>query len=180
MLRAALCLPQPRWSNSTHSQDNGTNAFWALLSLTTRWLASPSTPRKACLGWGWHSLAGALPDGTACSHPSTKTSIFQVLKGQTVQAGPAILGHNTTMAGVSSVFPSPHQPEAAVEVPAALGPYLEDPAAWRVAGDVLAGVEHAQCHTVEQDHQHADPLKPPAHSCQGGNRPRGASTRKHK
>lgn len=79
-----------------------------------------------------------------------------------------------SVAGASSALLSPHQPELA----AAARPYLEDPAAWRVTGDVLAGVEHAQGHAVEQDHQHADPLKPPAHTCQGANGPRGASTRK--
>lgn len=62
----------------------------------------------------------------------------------------------------SSVFPAPRQPGAAVKLKAASEPYLEDPAARRVAGDVLAGVEHAQRHAVEQDHQHAHPLEPPA------------------
>lgn len=53
---------------------------------------------------------------------------------------------------------------AAQSIPLPIDPglYLEDAAARRVTGDVLAGVEHAQRHTVEQDHQHAHPLKPPA------------------
>lgn len=52
----------------------------------------------------------------------------------------------------------------AQSIPLPIGPrsYLEDAAARRVAGNVLAGVEHAQRHAVEQDHQHAHPLEPPA------------------
>lgn len=74
-----------------------------------------------------------------------------------MQAGPAIVGHSTSRAGASPVLPSPQ--------------YLQDPAARRVAGDVLAGVEHAQRHAVEQDHQHADPLKPPAHTVKEATQP---------
>lgn len=38
--------------------------------------------------------------------------------------------------------------------------YLQDLAPLRVAVDVLAGMEHAQCHAVQQDHEHGRSLKP--------------------
>lgn len=38
--------------------------------------------------------------------------------------------------------------------------YLEDAAPVGVALQVLAGLEHAERDAVEQDHQHADALKP--------------------
>lgn len=39
-------------------------------------------------------------------------------------------------------------------------PYLQYLAAVRGAVDVLAGLVHAQRHTVEQDHHDANPLEP--------------------
>ena len=39
-------------------------------------------------------------------------------------------------------------------------PYLQYLAAVRGAVDVFAGLVHAQCHTVEQDHHDANPLEP--------------------
>lgn len=38
--------------------------------------------------------------------------------------------------------------------------YLQYAAPVRVALQVLAGLEHAECDAVEQNHQHADSLKP--------------------
>lgn len=38
--------------------------------------------------------------------------------------------------------------------------YLQYLAAVRGAVDVLTGLVHAQCHTVEQDHHDANPLEP--------------------
>lgn len=39
-------------------------------------------------------------------------------------------------------------------------PHLQYLAAVRGAVDVLTGLVHAQCHTVEQDHHDANPLEP--------------------
>lgn len=38
--------------------------------------------------------------------------------------------------------------------------YLQDLAPLRVTVDVLTGMKHAQCHTVQQDHQHGRSLEP--------------------
>lgn len=39
-------------------------------------------------------------------------------------------------------------------------PHLQDPAPLGVADDVLTGMKHAQCHAVQQDHQHGRSLEP--------------------
>lgn len=96
---------------------------------------------------------------------ASKSAFFYVPVGQPGRQDPAIPGHlrcSWSQLCHSSVLLAPHQPWAAVQLKAGAKPYLEDPAARRVAGDVLAGVEHAQRHAVEQDHQHAHPLEPPA------------------
>lgn len=38
--------------------------------------------------------------------------------------------------------------------------YLQNLAPLRVTVDVLTGMEHSQCHTVQQDHQHGRSLEP--------------------
>lgn len=43
------------------------------------------------------------------------------------------------------------------------GPHLQDLAAIGQAVHVVAGLVHAKCHTVQQDHQHADTFKPCTH-----------------
>lgn len=42
-------------------------------------------------------------------------------------------------------------------------PHLQDLAAVRQAVHVVAGLVHAKCHAVQQDHQHADTFKPCTH-----------------
>lgn len=42
-------------------------------------------------------------------------------------------------------------------------PHLQDLAALRQAVHVVAGLVHAKCHAVQQDHQHADTFEPRAH-----------------
>lgn len=42
-------------------------------------------------------------------------------------------------------------------------PHLQDLASVRQAVHVVAWLVHAQCHAVQQDHQHADTFKPRAH-----------------
>lgn len=40
--------------------------------------------------------------------------------------------------------------------------YLQDAATFGAALNILTGPEHAQCHAVQHDDQHADVLEPPA------------------
>lgn len=49
---------------------------------------------------------------------------------------------------------SPHQ--------VVLDTYLQDAASFRAALNILTGPEHAQCHAVQHDNQHANVLEPPA------------------
>lgn len=43
-----------------------------------------------------------------------------------------------------------------------LDTYLQDAATFGAALNILTGPEHAQCHAVQHDDQHADVLEPPA------------------
>lgn len=47
--------------------------------------------------------------------------------------------------------------------------YLEDDTPLRLARDVLAGLEHAQGHTVQKYNQHAHMLEPGDHESRKGN-----------
>lgn len=135
-------------------------------------MVNPSQALQERLGYiragrAWRGLCPMTP------HPrirAPKSAFFKCWRDSQRRQDPAIPGHEATsaVARASSAaarsfsLPTKPGPPLSSKQRPSRRPYLEDPAARRVAGDVLAGVEHAQRHAVEQDHQHAHPLEPPA------------------
>lgn len=129
--------------------------FWEAIKVLGKGFMSPGLVHRPqwtviCSSFGYSSVEEQSRHGLLV-HSS------QILAGNTI-SGPWLLNESLAQKAHCSPWASVLPPSC--ESASGSHSYLQDGASLRLAVHILAGLEHAQGDTVQQDDQHADMLEP--------------------